>query len=237
MPFIYETMCQFTKPFYQGILLNAINKLKCGGNYTEKCVSWEYYTHMKSPHGPECPFSKTPSYAMIFDCHSFIRNFAEPSQSLYWETAEKTHVGLWQAKLCFKYLMSHEPQGYHYQPYFCPPGRLEPALQRDTQSGPRLPSLAIYFCLLSSSPSSSIWFIFTNHTCSLKSTVNLHKFKTFLLKLYISQKRYVWEKPSGIFIIFLWRFNITKATFQVLKQHPGETHQNMFCSCSIKIQL
>ncbi len=116
------------------------------------------------------PILKTPSYAMIFDFHGFIRNFAEPSLSLYLETAEKPMSAFDRLNFVSSiwWAMNHRD----YQP-FCPSGRLVPALQRDTQSGPRLPSLAIYFCLLSSSPSSSIWFIVTNHTCSLKSTANL----------------------------------------------------------------
>lgn len=136
-----------------------------------------YYSHMKSPHGPECPFLKTPSYAMIYDFHGFIRNVAEPSQSLYGETAEKPMSAFDRLNFVSSiwWAMNHRD----YQP-FCPSGRLVPALQRDTQSGPRLPSPAIYFCLLSSSPSSSIWFIVTNHTCSLKSTaiflINLRHF-------------------------------------------------------------
>lgn len=178
------------------MLLNAIHNLKCGENYTEKCVSWEFYSHMKSPHGAKCPFLKMPSYAMIFDFHSLIRNFAEPSQSLYWESAEKPMSAFDRLNFVSSIWWAMKHRDYH--PYFCPPGRLEPALQRDTQSGPRLPSLtiSIYFCLLSSSPSRSIWFIVSNHTCSLKSTVNLHTYKTFQLKL---------EKACRphIFIVFL----------------------------------
>lgn len=164
---------------------------KCGGNYTD--LYSEFNFHMKSPHGPQL---KTPSYAVIFHLLGFIRNFAEAYRSLYWESSEKTTSASDRLNLALSiwWAMNHRD----YQPYFCPPGRLEPALQRDTQSGPRLPSLtiSIYFCLLSSSPSRSIWFIVSNHTCSLKSTVNLHTYKTFQLKL---------EKACRphIFIVFL----------------------------------
>lgn len=66
-------------------------------------------------------------------------------------------------------------------------------LSRETQSGPRLPCLGIHFCLLSSSPSSSIWFILSNRKCRFKCTI--HRNVRFSAKI---QGRYVWKKPAGL---------------------------------------